>query len=172
MLSQKGTWKRDNWSQYYSQVLIWCGKKNEPHIGPYYKSKPQLKSNLSEILPVNCKFVILLQLKQLKTWGRLTFSTKNKGLNTDKLTINWQNFARIRLQLKFAFIIRLIVIWIISKSFKENRNFIDGFDNTTSCLVMFLKSNKPSRRILKIRKTFINKYRSNVKLTFLDPLAE
>jgi len=25
---------------------------------------------------------------------------------TDKLAINWQNFARVRLQLKFAFIIR------------------------------------------------------------------
>jgi len=28
-------------------------------------------------------------------------------MNTDKLAINWQNFARVRLQLKFAFIIRL-----------------------------------------------------------------
>jgi len=27
-------------------------------------------------------------------------------MNTDKLAINWQNFARVRLQLKFAFIIR------------------------------------------------------------------
>jgi len=37
----------------------------------------------------------------------LTFSTKRKDMNiTSKLAINWQNFARIRLQLKFAFIIR------------------------------------------------------------------
>jgi len=27
------------------------------HIWPYYKSKLELKSNLSEILPVNCKFI-------------------------------------------------------------------------------------------------------------------
>jgi len=26
-------------------------------IGPYYKSKLELKSNSSEILPVNCKFI-------------------------------------------------------------------------------------------------------------------
>jgi len=26
-------------------------------------------------------------------------------MNTDKLEINWQNFAQVRLQLKFAFII-------------------------------------------------------------------
>jgi len=28
-------------------------------------------------------------------------------MNTDIIAINWQNFARVRLQLKFAFIIRL-----------------------------------------------------------------
>jgi len=27
-------------------------------------------------------------------------------MNTDKLAINWQNIARVQLQLKFAFIIR------------------------------------------------------------------
>jgi len=26
-------------------------------LGPYYKSKLELKSNSSEILPVNCKFI-------------------------------------------------------------------------------------------------------------------
>jgi len=30
-----------------------------------------------------------------------------KDMNTDKLAINWQNLARVRLQLKFAFIIGL-----------------------------------------------------------------
>jgi len=29
-------------------------------------------------------------------------------MNTDEFAINWQNFARVRLHLKFAFIIRLI----------------------------------------------------------------
>jgi len=31
-------------------------------------------------------------------------------MNTDKLTINWQTFAGVRLQLNFAFIIRSCVI--------------------------------------------------------------
>jgi len=31
---------------------------------------------------------------------------KKKDMNTDKLAINWQNFVRVRLQLKFDFIIR------------------------------------------------------------------
>jgi len=26
-------------------------------FGPYYKSEPEVKSNSSEILPVNCKFI-------------------------------------------------------------------------------------------------------------------
>jgi len=30
-------------------------------------------------------------------------------MNTNKFAINWQNFARVRLQLKFAFIIRFLV---------------------------------------------------------------
>jgi len=30
-------------------------------------------------------------------------------MNTDKFPINWQNFAQVRLQLKFAFIIRLLL---------------------------------------------------------------
>jgi len=29
-------------------------------------------------------------------------------MNTDKVTINWQNFTRVQIQLKFAFIIRPI----------------------------------------------------------------
>jgi len=31
-------------------------------------------------------------------------------MNTDKLAFNWQNFARVRLQLKFAFIIRHFIL--------------------------------------------------------------
>jgi len=30
-------------------------------------------------------------------------------MNTDKLVINWRNFARVRLQLKFAFIMRPLI---------------------------------------------------------------
>jgi len=43
-------------------------------LGPYYKSKLQLKSNLSKILPANCKFicvhiflfVLIVRLEDLK----------------------------------------------------------------------------------------------------------
>jgi len=51
--------------------------------------------------------MILLQLKltELKLeLLSLTFSAEKKGTNTDRLAINWQNFTRVRLQLKFAFI--------------------------------------------------------------------
>jgi len=36
----------------------------------------------------------------------MAFSAKKKDMSTDKLAINGQNFARVRLHLKFAFIIR------------------------------------------------------------------
>jgi len=42
-----------------------------------------------------------LKLEVLKS----DFQRKNKDMNTNKLTINWKNFARVRLQLKVAFII-------------------------------------------------------------------
>jgi len=35
----------------------------------------------------------------------LSFVSLSWSIITDKLAINWQNFARVRLQLKFAFII-------------------------------------------------------------------
>jgi len=53
--------------------------------------------------------VILLQLSCQNSNLRslsLTFSEKKKYMNTDKLAINWQSFAQVRLQLKFALIIR------------------------------------------------------------------
>jgi len=36
----------------------------------------------------------------------MTFNVKIKDIDTGKLAINWQNFARVQLQLKFTFIIR------------------------------------------------------------------
>jgi len=39
----------------------------------------------------------------------VAFSEK-KDVNTDKLASNWQNFVRVRLQFKFAFIIRSLVL--------------------------------------------------------------
>jgi len=32
-------------------------------------------------------------------------------MNTDKLAINWQNFARVRLLFKFAFVIRSFTLF-------------------------------------------------------------
>jgi len=52
--------------------------------------------------------VILLQpkLTKLKLENlKSDFYRKKKDMNMDKLTINWQNFAQVRLQLKFAFMI-------------------------------------------------------------------
>jgi len=40
----------------------------------------------------------------------MNFSAKKKDTNTDKLAINWQNFAWVWLQLKFAFIIRAVIL--------------------------------------------------------------
>jgi len=39
----------------------------------------------------------------------LSFVSLSWSKITDKLAINWQNFARVRIQLKFAFIIRLFM---------------------------------------------------------------
>jgi len=84
-------------------------------LRPYYKSDLELKSNSSEILPVNWKFIcdssnLNWQTSNLRSLS-LTFSTKRKDMNTGKLAVNWQNFARVRLQIKFAFIIRPLVLW-------------------------------------------------------------
>jgi len=35
-------------------------------------------------------------------------------MNTDKLAINWQNFARVRLQLKFVFMITVHSLEVIT----------------------------------------------------------
>jgi len=55
--------------------------------------------------------VILLQLKLTKLKLevlKFDLQRKKKDKNIHKLAINWQNFARVRFQLKFVFIIRLI----------------------------------------------------------------
>jgi len=41
-------------------------------LGPYYKSKLELKSNSSEILPVNCTFIwnsVSTSSDKTQTWG-------------------------------------------------------------------------------------------------------
>jgi len=47
-----------------------------------------------------------LHLKLDLTTSSLSFVSLSWSRITDKLASNWQNFARVRLQLKFAFIIR------------------------------------------------------------------
>jgi len=76
---------------------------------PFYKSKLELKLNLSEILPVVSLTGILPHFKLAKPKLEVfksDFQRKKKDINTDKFAINWQNFAQVRLQLKFAFMIR------------------------------------------------------------------
>jgi len=56
--------------------------------------------------------VILLQLNLSKLKLKILkseFQHEKDSIQIDKLAINWQNFARIRLQLKFAFIMRHIL---------------------------------------------------------------
>jgi len=36
-------------------------------------------------------------------------------MNTDKLAFKWQNFARVQLQLKFAFIIQPILSYVLKR---------------------------------------------------------
>jgi len=53
-------------------------------------------ASLSAILPQ-------LKLTKLKLKFRKSdFSAKKKDMNTNKLAIMWENFAQVRLQLKFA----------------------------------------------------------------------
>jgi len=57
-------------------------------------------------------FLFQLKLSKLKLeLLKPDFQSKKKDLNTDKLAINWQNFAPVRIQLKFAFIIRPLVFF-------------------------------------------------------------
>jgi len=93
------------------QIKITSLRQSE-NIGPYYKSELELKSNSSEILPVATLSVIPnvnRQNSNLRSLS-LTYNAKKKGMNTVKVVIKWQNFARVRLQLKFAFITRPIIV--------------------------------------------------------------
>jgi len=54
---------------------------------------------------------------------RSNFVRLSWGKTTDKLAINWLNFARVGLQLEFAFRIRPIVYRVIVKHGKKPTNF-------------------------------------------------
>jgi len=83
--------------------------------GPYYKCKLEMKSNSSEILPVTCRFICMCSYLSFLRWKldlkdlKFEFVSLSWNRITGKLAINWQNFARVQLQLKFAFIIRAYV---------------------------------------------------------------
>jgi len=72
-------------------------------------TKLKFKVLKSEVVPfsfstcfVYFSFILVLSVLFFRSCA---FSTKKKEINTDKLAINRQNIARVRLQLKFAFII-------------------------------------------------------------------
>jgi len=93
--------------------------------GPYFKSNLELKSNSSEILPVNCKFIcvhIFSAIKVLLSTSSLSFVSLSWRRITDKFANNWQNFARIQFQLKFAFAL-FLKNWKISKRLACLRRF-------------------------------------------------
>jgi len=50
-------------------------------------------------------------------------------MNTDKLAINWQNFTQVRLQIKFAFIIRSI----------KSETFIEFYEKDVEKVVLTLE---------------------------------
>jgi len=80
--------------------------------------------------------VILLQLKLTKLKldvlkSDLQQKKKVKNTSTDKLAINWQNCARVRLQLKFAFIIQPLAAVKFSNIF--NYSFL-AFNKTTKLI--------------------------------------
>jgi len=60
----------------------------ENKLGPYYKSKLELKSNFCEILPVNCKFIcvhIFLFAMKVSWNSNLSFVSLSWSKITDKL---------------------------------------------------------------------------------------
>jgi len=60
--------------RYTIESKLYASFKIDKRLRPFYKSKLELKSNLSEIFPVNCKFisihififVLKVKLKDLK----------------------------------------------------------------------------------------------------------
>jgi len=56
-----------------------------------------------------CSYLSFLCWKSNLRISSLSFISLSWSRITDKLAINWQNFARVRLQLKFAFNLLLIV---------------------------------------------------------------
>jgi len=65
--------------------------------GPYHKSKPELKSNSSEILPVNrWSYLIFCAESQDIRTSSLSFVTLSLSRITHTLAFNWQNFAQGR----------------------------------------------------------------------------
>jgi len=77
-------------------------------LWPYSKSNVELESNLSEILPTNCKFICVLPqliLKKIKL-EYLEFGfecKKKKNINTDENSFASIELDFFRVQLKFAF---------------------------------------------------------------------
>jgi len=70
--------------------------------GPYYKSKLELQSSSAKFCQLIACLSVILQLKLTKLKLEVlksNLTAEKKGMNSEKLTINWQNFAKVRLHL-------------------------------------------------------------------------
>jgi len=63
-----------------------------------------------------CLYLSFLHLKLEFRYSSLSFVILIWGRTIDKLAIHWQNFARVGLQLKFAFKIRSLVFNLVFSS--------------------------------------------------------
>jgi len=91
------------------------------NFGPYSKGKLELNSKRSRTRVMQkCLAVLIslfLHLKPDVRYSDLSFIRLSWSKTTDKLAINWQNFAQVGLQLKFAFKIWLFVLLKLSYTF-------------------------------------------------------
>jgi len=81
----------------YSKANLNCTRKTELECR---------KKNLICACTESFFFVQTAELQKLK----FEFFKSSWGRTADKLTINWQNFAQVGLQLKFAFRKRLFIV--------------------------------------------------------------
>jgi len=63
-------------------------------------------------------------------------------MNTDKLEISWQNFARVRLQLKFAFIIWPLIPILLSSSYITSEDLTENRTQNLCCAALCIISTR------------------------------
>jgi len=118
-------------------------------FGPYCKSQLKLNSKKVELKLFKISFVcvcIFFILKARLQALKSEFYQINWGRTTDKLAINWQNFAEVRLQTKLAFRIRSLkqTSWSqLERKFAVSGEFIRDSTQTYSRI---LKTNLSGSR--------------------------